>query len=275
MIIKSAETGRHRQRAGVRPAALAALTLALAYGGGLWLHLLHEAQGASETGAPIGVLHWLRDSTLLLPIVFVTVWASLVLGRRFMPHSSDGRPRLLRIAALAATVAAITSLAEALASPLHTIAFGAHHDHHGVEMPLAVHMAYDGIAALAANLAIAALVLIALRGQVWAAAPRQRPARRWFESAPLRRVFALAAGITLLATSGLLPRVDTATVRSADPVGPCPAGAPMKAFDVSAIDVVMMLNRFGDHDPQAQMFVLDSKIQAVRDQEAAGRTAWI
>lgn len=48
----------------------------------------------------------------------------------------------------------------------------------------------------------------------------------------------------------------------------CPAGAPLRQYEVSAIPIVMTLNRFGDHDPTAFMYVLDSQLQAVREQEA-------
>ena len=42
----------------------------------------------------------------------------------------------------------------------------------------------------------------------------------------------------------------------------------VREFNVSAIDVDITLNRFGDHDPEGKMFVLDENIPAVRQQEA-------
>src|SRR6202022_3263881 len=50
--------------------AIALYSVGLAYGGGLWLHLLHEAEGATELNAPPGIIHWLRDSSLSLPLLF-------------------------------------------------------------------------------------------------------------------------------------------------------------------------------------------------------------
>jgi len=270
--IQSGPAGRQRSRERVRLAALAALTLGLAYGGGLWLHLLHEAEGATEPGAPVGVVHWLRDSTLALPIVLVAVWAGLRLGRRILRPYAGTEPRVLAVATVASAVAIVTSVALALSSPLHAVAFGAHHDSHGVEMPLATHMVREGLAALVANLVIAALVLAALRGRAWSAASGSGPRLRLARSLPVRRAFALASSALLVTSLGLLPRVDTPSARGADPLGPCPATAPLKAFDVSAIDVVMMLDRFGVHDPLAQMYVLDNMIPAVRAEEAEGRT---
>ena len=273
MDIRPGQLVHPQGRGRVRPAALAALTLTLAYGGGLWLHLLHEAEGATEPGAPIGVLHWLRDSTLLLPIVLAAVWASLLVARWLLLRQVGSCPPSVAVATIAATTAAIVSLAEALASPLHTLAFGAHHDHHGVEMPVALHMTYDGVAALAANLAIASVVLVILHGRAWSeSAPSPfRLGRPAF--AAVRRALVSTLSAALVASSGLLPRIDAVAVQAAEPDGPCPAAAPTNTFDVSAIDIKMILNRFGDSDPAAQMFVLDSMIQAVRDQEAAGRTS--
>ena len=254
MDLQLGDPVRPRDRSRIRPAALTAMSLALAYGGGLWLHLLHEAEGATEPGAPSGLVHWLRDSTLLLPVVLASVWAALFLGRRLARSlSADRRPVLVTIT-LATTVAAVTSLAEALASPLHEMAFGGGHAHHGVAVPLAVHMVYDGLVALAANLVIAGLVLLVLRGDAWTAS-RPLPLRlRLVRSLAVRRAFALVSSAALIASSGLLLPISTNAVAAAGPaLGPCPGGAPLKLFNVSAIDVVMMLDRFGVHDPLAQM----------------------
>jgi FtsP/CotA-like multicopper oxidase with cupredoxin domain len=42
----------------------------------------------------------------------------------------------------------------------------------------------------------------------------------------------------------------------------------IKTFNISAIDVTMTLNRYGDHDPLGKMYVLDENIPVVREQEA-------
>src|SRR5438128_8921840 len=59
-------------------------SLVLAYGGGLWLHLLHEAEGATELNEPPWVLHWLRDSSLALPVVAIGVWLGSQLAARLV-----------------------------------------------------------------------------------------------------------------------------------------------------------------------------------------------
>jgi len=48
----------------------------------------------------------------------------------------------------------------------------------------------------------------------------------------------------------------------------CPAGAPTKEYDVAAIRLNLVLNRWGDRDPEAYMFALNSQVRAIRAQEA-------
>jgi hypothetical protein len=44
----------------------------------------------------------------------------------------------------------------------------------------------------------------------------------------------------------------------------CPNGAPIKAFDVSVIDLDIKYNRYGDHDPYGLAYVLTSDVPAIR-----------
>jgi len=57
------------------------------------------------------------------------------------------------------------------------------------------------------------------------------------------------------------PQVTPGTCAQVDP-------SRRKTFNISAIDVIITLNRFGDNDPQGMMFVLDENLAAVRAQEA-------
>ena len=56
---------------------------------------------------------------------------------------------------------------------------------------------------------------------------------------------------------------------AAGALGACPAGAPVRHFDVQAIDVRITLNRFGDNDPFGKMYVLSNRVSDVRAQEAS------
>lgn len=53
----------------------------------------------------------------------------------------------------------------------------------------------------------------------------------------------------------------------------CPTTAPVKLYDVSAIDVEITLNRWGEWDPLGKMYVLTDQIPAVRAAEARNRRA--
>ncbi|HUK56834.1 MAG TPA: multicopper oxidase domain-containing protein, partial [Nitrospiria bacterium] len=83
------------------------------------------------------------------------------------------------------------------------------------------------------------------------------------------------------------PFTDMATMQQMDrsyflgPAGPnetvtngghCPAGAPVKEYDVSAINVEITLNQWLDYHP-GYMYVLTENIQKVRDEEKINREA--
>lgn len=117
-------------RTGVKFSDLVALTIALTYGGGLWLHLAHKADGATEVNEPPALIHWLRDSTLMLPLVLVSVFAALLFARWFRQRLGQGAPRVVEHAAVVGSIALFTSVALAMASPIHNTLFHAHHPAH-------------------------------------------------------------------------------------------------------------------------------------------------
>ena len=103
------------------------ITLTLTYGGGLWLHLFHQAGGATELNEPPAIIHWLRDSTLMLPLVLVSVFAALFFARWLLQRFGGNAPRLIESVVVVGSIALITSVALALASPIHNSFFQAHH----------------------------------------------------------------------------------------------------------------------------------------------------
>src|SRR6185295_11778065 len=138
------DLARRRPSIWVRPGVAWVLTVVLAYGGVLWMNVLHLAQGAHETNEPPLLLHWLRDATLALPLIFVAVWVGLLLCRRILDRT--GEPgAVVGTALTAALVAAVTSAVLGLSNPLHGLAFG--HHHLGAELPWALHMGRDALAA--------------------------------------------------------------------------------------------------------------------------------
>src|SRR5687767_1383758 len=110
---------RSPQRLLARPAAAFALAVVLAYAGGLWMTLLHHAEGGTERGEPPLVVHWLRDATLSLPLVFCAVWLGVLVARRLLERR--GRPVSDGLATLvtAACVAFATADVMGLSTPLH------------------------------------------------------------------------------------------------------------------------------------------------------------
>src|SRR5215469_8695748 len=70
------------------------------------------------------------------------------------------------------------------------------------------------------------------------------------------------AGAGAATTTGAATSVTT-------PSNPC-ASAPHDTFNVSAINVDITLNKYGVHDPNSFMYVLNSNISAVRAEESAG-----
>ena len=53
----------------------------------------------------------------------------------------------------------------------------------------------------------------------------------------------------------------------------CPANAPVRAYNVVAINVEITLNRFLDYDPNGRMYVLAENLARVRDEEARNKLA--
>src|SRR5262249_33686090 len=139
---------------------------ALAFGSGIWLTAIHLAEGATERDEPPLLLHWLRDSTLALPLVFVAVLAGLLVAGALIKPLRWGSSHVLAQAAMPTLMALFASIGLALGNPLHEALFEAHA--HGVEeLPWYLHMVRDGALAYAVNLPIAAVltVFIALRGK--------------------------------------------------------------------------------------------------------------
>ncbi|HET9893363.1 MAG TPA: multicopper oxidase domain-containing protein [Streptosporangiaceae bacterium] len=96
----------------------------------------------------------------------------------------------------------------------------------------------------------------------------------------LRRAFQLASVAASVAMVGyfVTPGASAAAASStASPVSGVAAGtasnpcttAPIDTFNISAINVDMPLNRYGTHDPNGFMYVLNSQIPAVRTEEAS------
>jgi manganese oxidase len=76
--------------------------------------------------------------------------------------------------------------------------------------------------------------------------------------------FGPASGVAFAASASAGTAASTSTSTN-----PC-ASAPHDTFNVSAINMTMILNRFGVNDPNAMMYVLNQNISAVRAEDSAG-----
>jgi len=193
------------------------LALALAYGGGLALNVVHTAEGGHERNEPPWVLHWFLDASLALPVAVMAVLASSALLRLRRPVGADFR----RPAAAFAGLSALTvSVSVALSAPLHAAAFGVRHG--GEEPGFIAHLLRDAALGLAGNLPIAAvfcsiLVLIRPRPIAARAAPAVPPTSR----AATRRDFLKVGGAgmavaTVAAGAGLARLAEPAEAGQVD-----------------------------------------------------------
>src|SRR4051812_13091240 len=150
-----------------RPSVVAAFALLIAYGGGLWLNVLHTAEGGYERNEPPFLLHWLRDSTLALPLILVAVWVGVLLARRLIERTAC-ESRTLSALTLGACVALMAAVVASIGGPAHSAVFGATHGGHELSLPL--HLVRDGLLGLVVDLPLALLVAYGLRASTpWAA----------------------------------------------------------------------------------------------------------
>jgi manganese oxidase len=105
---------------------------------------------------------------------------------------------------------------------------------------------------------------------------RLRARRRSGQPGATGRVRLLYAAVALgtigyfvVPVSGMALASSTGSSAALGGGNPC-ATAPHDTFNISAINMDMILNRYGTHDPNAMMYVLDSNIAAVRAEDTAG-----
>jgi manganese oxidase len=285
---------------GAREAAL--LGGLLAFGVIAWEHVLHSYLLGHTDTLTGHLTHWLRDGLLALPVALAASALALLWGR--VLRLGDSAIDLFARGSLAALLFGLLLVPSA---PIHNqidAATGAtwslqtwavappaldEHAAHlaGVPDPGLVqlesdqsltgqltHGAHDGLVGQVAALPLGFLGLLLLSPGGFARfrRRRQQPAR------PLRRgsvrrlaLTGSAALVTFAVIGGGLPN-GLPSVRTAQAVSdPCTStSTPTKTFNVSAVNVKITYNHFGDNDPNAFMYVLDQNISAVRAQEASG-----
>ena len=241
---------------GLRPAAAAGLVLA--YGVGAALQVAHgrHAGHASEQLAPVA--HWLRDSTLALPLAVVVALTG-----------SAAAAALLRWAGLPATgrtAALLRSALQALGYAAAVVPAGAVH---GVLFPAGAHGAPGPLASAALNASVALLTALVLLPALEAGTALVRAGRLAGRRVLTRVALVGLSGTALLA--GVLPAQAAPAVTSPPTaatqaaVAACTAATADRTYDVAAINVHVPYNAWGDANPNGMLFVLQGDKDAVRN----------
>jgi hypothetical protein len=85
---------------------------------GFWVTSLQGAVGAIE-GTQHPLTRWIRDSTLMLPLLFVAVLAAMSLTRRWVGHSHREFRQLAVAALLVVVITSVVSLAQVTTMSVH------------------------------------------------------------------------------------------------------------------------------------------------------------
>jgi manganese oxidase len=297
------------RRAGGRPAreVLVVGTL-LAFGVIAWEHSIHAYLLGQADGLAANLQHWLRDSLLALPMglaaaALARLWSRLL---RLGDSTADlvGRAALaaLLFGLFLVPSAPIHNQVDAALDPSSSLVAAEQQvqassqlilDEHAAHLGLAtasgdllqleedtsltgqvahgVHDAFIGEAAALplAMLGFCLLFLGTLRRRL--DARRARRVRVRGRPVARRRLAMAGCGLLVgLGLSGVAPAsnlVGNAVYAASDPCSS--STTPTVSFNVSAINVRVTYNHFGDNDPGGFMYVLDQNISAVRNEEAA------
>jgi FtsP/CotA-like multicopper oxidase with cupredoxin domain len=216
-----------------------------------------------------GMAHAPRDMLLSVPAALIAAW----LGLRLAPRPEPGRPADFGVTLNRAALIALTFMVLFIPSAVLGGFFAAGAGPIPGLGPSpgltaqAMRSASDALIGQAVGLPLLVVALVFLG--------RTMSSRTLGSGRPFRFVSvvtALAAvayfggpGATVaIAGTGPGPSGSAATAGT----NPC-ASAPRDTFNISAINVDMPLNRYGVHDPNGLMYVLNSAIPAVRAEEAS------
>ncbi|MDQ1738025.1 MAG: hypothetical protein QOH56_4276 [Pseudonocardiales bacterium] len=213
--------------------------------GACWL-AYQSRLSASGTAPSIAITReTLANLAFAFPAVLLAVPAALLAARRrYGPRDLPTWFSAVVVAPTAATALASAHLARAVLGG--TASAG---------LPVTA-LAGDALTGLAVMMPVAYVVLCLRRLRV--------------------RDFAGSGRAALIGGLGLASVVSTALVSSSQPAVAGPAstaatclsgGAVTRSFDITALDVNIPLNRYGDHDPKGKMYALNSKLGQIADEQ--------
>jgi hypothetical protein len=134
--------------------------------------MLHEVEGAIEPNEPPGVIHWLRDSSLSLPLVALGVFFGSLMAKNLLRRYGKDASPLIVGAVVTVVMAMYASVALSIGNPIHGWLFAGAVHGGGHDLPFFVHVVRDGLLALSANEVLVALILIGVLGRGWIVAGR-------------------------------------------------------------------------------------------------------
>jgi FtsP/CotA-like multicopper oxidase with cupredoxin domain len=237
------------------------LAMLLVFGVTAWEHAIHAVVLGESGTLTSHTTHILRDGLMALPLgVLAVLVGAAVAARARAAAGGPGGPLPL---------AAVTSLAYGV---LLIPSVGIHQALGHGAAGHAGHQAVDGLEAAQTlggvamhglrDAAIGEIVAFPLLLLGLALLARRAGGRRVSRPARLRLALATAAGtgLAMLSPFGAMPAAQ------AQSSSPCSV---TRTYAVSAINVKITVNRYGDNEPDGFMYVLDGNIAAVRAQEAS------
>ncbi|KRF47734.1 hypothetical protein ASH01_21250 [Terrabacter sp. Soil811] len=241
-----------------RHVTVADLVTALAMGvvGGLWLSWLdlHDV-GAGVVQGPVG--HSTTVVAFTVPLVLVV-----------HPVLAASLRRGLRESAVLARCILAVAASVAVGNQLRLVAL----DEPRGGLPV-IGLFGDATTVL---IVVVPVVVVASSLRSLAGTRRHGGLSRSHRRAHGARLLAVVTGVIgVVAVLALAPVAEASspTVALAGTPGCLDGGTVNRSYDVTAIDVNIPLNRFGDHDPKGKMYVLTSRLAAVRAQETSQKVS--
>ncbi|MGB3633114.1 MAG: hypothetical protein WA982_03660, partial [Rubrobacteraceae bacterium] len=237
---------RARGYAAARP--YVAIGAVLSFGVGLLLHTLHIGAHGAHGLNPI--LHWAFNSSLLIPLSALILWIATYVSRRIVSYSGFEDSFSISVTwALVVAVAYAGASVPANGFVIPKIGTGT----------FIVSALGDAGAALGAGFLLL-LGLAFVRGLPWET-PKVinfwRP-RAFVFAAGLAAAIAVVAGPSLFGQDFSKPAVAQADQS-------CSADSYNRSYSVSAFNVEIPFNRWGDLDPDGQVFGLSGDKEAIQN----------
>jgi FtsP/CotA-like multicopper oxidase with cupredoxin domain len=240
---------------------------------------------------PGGIKQGARDILISVPVAVLAAWLGLRLAS-LMDLNRPGRAAALNKAAITSLVFTVLLIPWALVNGAIARFFDGSGTAAGRASPgvplsgtsVANQMLHGLSGALIGQAACLPLLFLSLLllGRLRAL---RRPVLSQWSLGPVR-LSPVICVVTSLAFAGYLAWPGSALASTSAPVRVAPAGsagsaaaanpcatAPHDTFNISAINVKMILNRYGVNDPNSFMYVLNSNIPAVRAEEQSGQVS--